>query len=140
MPPFAGDIGAGPGSLKWIAQIPRKAYRWSLGRGSKCCGGASNVEADQRERLFLMPPPRQEKLERSLILGDPSKRTQTRSGSGVVFNFVDGRSRILLEGGWWVSRTHIPNQTWLLPTDAVQRWGYAKRHLQSILQLLSSRF
>jgi hypothetical protein len=27
MPPFAGDIGAGPGSLKRIAQIPRKAYR-----------------------------------------------------------------------------------------------------------------
>ena len=37
---------------------------------------------------------------RPLILGDLSKRTQTRSGSGVVFNFVDGRSRIsLLEGG-----------------------------------------
>ena len=27
MPPFAGDIGAEPGSLKWIAQIPRKACR-----------------------------------------------------------------------------------------------------------------
>ena len=30
MPPFAGDIGARAGSLKWIAQIPRKAYRWAL--------------------------------------------------------------------------------------------------------------
>ena len=27
MSPFAGDIGAEPGSLKWIAQIPRKACR-----------------------------------------------------------------------------------------------------------------
>ena len=52
---------------------------------------------------------------RPLILGDLSKRTQTRGGSGVVFNFVDGRSRIfLLEGGWWVSRTHIPDQDRLL--------------------------
>ena len=100
MSPFAGDIGARAGSLKWTAQIPRKAHRWSLGRGSKCCGGASNVEAEQRERLLLMPPPRQEKLERSLILGDPGKRTQARSSSGVVFNFVDLRSRIFsLDGG-----------------------------------------
>jgi len=75
MPPFARDIRAGPGSLKWIAQIPHKAYRWPLGRGSKCCGGVSNAEADQRERLFLMPPPRQEKLERPSILDNPYKRT-----------------------------------------------------------------
>ena len=76
---------------------------------------------------------------RPLILGDLSKRTQTRSGSGVVFNFVYGRSRFfLLEGGWWASRTHIPNQTWLLPKNAVRRWGYAKRHPQSILQHFSN--
>ena len=44
---------------------------------------------------------------RPLILGDLSKRTQTRSGSGVVFNFVDGRSRIfLLEGGWCMGASH----------------------------------
>ena len=30
MPPFAGEIGAGPCSLKWTVQIPRKAYRWAL--------------------------------------------------------------------------------------------------------------
>ena len=41
----------------------------------------------------------------------------------------------LLEGGWWLSRTHIPNQTWLLPTNAVPRCSYAKQHLRSILQL-----
>ena len=58
MSPFAGDIRAGPGSLKWIAQIPRKAHRWSLGRGSKCCDWVSNVEAKPRERLFLMRSPR----------------------------------------------------------------------------------
>ena len=57
----------------------------------------------------------------------------------MVCDFVVGRSRIfLLEGGWRVSRTHIPNQTWLLPTDAVQRWGYAKRHPQSTLQHFSN--
>ena len=27
----------------------------------------------------------------------------------------------LLEGGWWLSRTHVPNQTWLLPKNAVFR-------------------
>ena len=27
---IAGDIGARAGSLKWTAQIPRKAYRWAL--------------------------------------------------------------------------------------------------------------
>ena len=35
MPSFAGDVGAGAGSLKRIAQIPRKAYRWSLRGDSK---------------------------------------------------------------------------------------------------------
>ena len=58
MSPFAGDIGARAGSLKCIAQIPRKAHRWSLGRGSKCCDWVSNVEATPRERLFLMRSPR----------------------------------------------------------------------------------
>ena len=59
----------------------------------------------------------------------------------MVFIFVDLRSRIFsLEGGWRLSRTHTPNQTWLLPKNAVRRWGYAKRHPQSILQLFSSCF
>ena len=35
MSPFAGDIRAEPGSLKWIAQIPRKACRWALKGDSK---------------------------------------------------------------------------------------------------------
>ena len=48
----------------------------------------------------------------------PLTATQIR----LVFNFVDGRSRIfLLERGWWVSRTHIPDQTRLLPMNAVRR-------------------
>ena len=67
MPPFAGDIGTRVGSLKWIAQIPRKAYRWSLGSGSKCCDGVSNVEAGLRERISIMPPPRQKRLEQLRI-------------------------------------------------------------------------
>ena len=76
---------------------------------------------------------------RPLILGDLSKRTQTRSGSGVVFDFFDWRSRIfLIEGGWWVSRTHIPDQTRLLPMNAVRRWGYAKQHLHSMVQYFSN--
>ena len=36
---------------------------------------------------------------RPLILGDLSKRTQTRSGSGVVFNFVVGCSNISFTRG-----------------------------------------
>jgi len=41
---------------------------------------------------------------------------------GCGMQFSEGRSRIfLLKGGWWPSRTQIPNQTWLLPTNAVQR-------------------
>ena len=43
---------------------------------------------------------------RPLILGDLSKRTQTRSGSGVVFNFVDGRSRIFFARGRLVGVSH----------------------------------
>ena len=59
----------------------------------------------------------------------------------MVSIFVDLRSRIFsLEGGWQLSRMHTPNQTWLLPKNAVRRWGYAKRHMQSILQLFSSCF
>jgi len=41
---------------------------------------------------------------RPLILGDLSKRTQTRSGSGVVFNFVVGCSNISLLEGWLLTR------------------------------------
>ena len=43
---------------------------------------------------------------RPLILGDLSKRTQTRSGSGVVFNFVDGRSRFFFTRGGLVAVSH----------------------------------
>ena len=53
--------------------------------------------------------------------------------------FSEGHSRIfLLEGGWWLSRMNIPNQTWPLPKSRVQRWGYAKQHPQSILQHFSN--
>ena len=79
MPPFAGDIGARAGSLKWTAQIPRKAYRWSLGCGSKCCDGVSNVEAGLREQIFIMPPPRQKRLEQ-LRTGRIGSRQQLAGG------------------------------------------------------------
>ena len=50
---------------------------------------------------------------------NPRKKKE-RFGCGMQFS--EGRSRIfLLEGGWWLSRTHIPNQTWLLPKNAVRR-------------------
>ena len=47
---------------------------------------------------------KEEPLMRPLILGDLSKRTQTRSGSGVVFNFVVGCSNISLLEGWLLTR------------------------------------
>ena len=43
---------------------------------------------------------------RPLILGDLSKRTQTRSSSGVVFNFVDLRSRNFFTQGGLVAVSH----------------------------------
>jgi hypothetical protein len=56
---------------------------------------------------------------------NPRKKKE-RFGCGMQFS--EGRSRIfLLEGGWWLSRMHIPNQTWLLPKNAVRRRGYAKQ-------------
>ena len=54
MPPFAGDIGARAGSLKWTAQIPRKAYRWALRGDLKNCFLALNVGDQELEELFLM--------------------------------------------------------------------------------------
>ena len=44
----------------------------------------------------------------------------------------------MLEGGWWVSRTHIPDQNRLLPMNAVRRWGYAKQQPQAIVQYFSN--
>ena len=56
MPPFAGDIGARAGSLKWIAQIPRKAYRWALRGDVKTVFLALNVKNQEVEELFLVSP------------------------------------------------------------------------------------
>jgi len=56
MSPFAGDIGAGPGSLKWIGQIRRKAYRWALRGDLKNCFLALNVKDQEVEELFLVSP------------------------------------------------------------------------------------
>ena len=51
-----------------------------------------------------------------LILMHDSDDVESNDG----MQLSEGRSRIfLLEGGWWLSRTHIPNQTWMLPTNAV---------------------
>ena len=54
MPPFAGDIGARVGSLKWTAQIPRKAHRWSLRGDLKNGVLALNVKDQEVEELFLV--------------------------------------------------------------------------------------
>ena len=56
MPPFAGDIGAGPGSLKWIAQIPRKACRWALKGDSKKVFWAWMWDIFFVGELFLVSP------------------------------------------------------------------------------------
>ena len=54
MPPFAGYIGARAGSLKLIAQIPRKAHRWSLRGDLKNGVLALNVKDQEVEELFLV--------------------------------------------------------------------------------------
>ena len=54
MPPFAWDIGARAGSLKWTAQIPRKAYRWALRGDLKNGVLALNVKDQEVEELFLV--------------------------------------------------------------------------------------
>ena len=55
MSPFAGDIGAGPGSLKWIGQIRREAYRRAW-RGDFKKKLALNVKDQEAEELFLVSP------------------------------------------------------------------------------------
>ena len=86
--------------------------------------------------VLFHPPINQGKLVRLRMyaLQKTPRKKKERFGCGMQFS--EGRSRtFLLKGSWWLSRTHIPNQTWLLPTNAARRWGYAKRHPQSILQL-----
>ena len=59
---------------------------------------------------------------RPLILGDPSKRTQTRSGSGAVFNFVDLGSRIFFtrEGLVAVSHEHPKSNLAIAPEQSTK--------------------
>ena len=101
MPPFAGDIGARAGSLKWTAQIPRKAHRWSLGSGSKCCDGVSNVEAGLRERSFIMPPPRQKRLEQLRIWRrrERPRKKKKQFGCGIQFCWFALQSFVTRWGG-----------------------------------------
>ena len=95
MPPFAGDIGARAGSLKWTAQIPRKAYRWALRGDLKNCFLALNVGDQELEELFLMSSQNTNSESSSVSSRMPENQAKRRSSSGVVFNFVDLRSRIL---------------------------------------------
>ena len=140
MSPFAGDIGAEPGSLKWIAQIPRKACRWALKGNSKKVFGSGSGYSRGRKTLSCVPT-KHEQLEQLHFCLCRKRPRKKKKHFGCGIHFVDLRSRIFsLEGGWRLSRTHTPNQTWLLPKNAVRRWGYAKQHPQSILQLFSSCF
>ena len=89
MSPFAGDIRAGPGSLKWIAQIPRKVYRWSLWGDSKYMVLAPNVKAPWIAGLLFMPPVTHGKLER-LQFCLCSKRPRKKKGHfGCGMRFSD---------------------------------------------------
>ena len=76
---------------------------------------------------------------RPLILGDPSKRTQTRSGSGVVFNFVDLRSRIFFtrRGLAAVSHAH-PKSNLAVAQERSAKVSYAKQQPQSVVQHFSN--
>ena len=69
---------------------------------------------------------------------NPRKKKE-RFGCGMQFS--EGRSRIfLLEGGWWPSRTQIPNQTRLLPTNAVQRWAMQNSTRKALFNISLSAF
>ena len=67
MPPFAGYIGARAGSLKLIAQIPRKAHGWSLRGDLKNGVLALNVKDQEVEELFLVSTQKHEQLEQLRI-------------------------------------------------------------------------
>ena len=55
MPPFAGDIGAGPGSLKWIAHLDTThSLQVSLEGRFKTVFLALNVGDQELEELFLV--------------------------------------------------------------------------------------
>ena len=84
MPPFAGDIGARAGSLKWIAQIPRKAYRWALRGDLKNCFLALNVGDQELEELFLMSSQNTNSECSSVSSRIPENRAKKMSGPGVV--------------------------------------------------------
>ena len=76
---------------------------------------------------------------RPQILGDLSKRTQTRSGSGVVFNFVVGCSNISLLEGWLLTRyceSHFCQLRFTQEQSA--KVSYAKQHPQSMFQYFSN--
>ena len=98
MPPFAGDIGARAGSLKRIAQIPRKAYRWALRGDLKNIFGPK-CGRSRGQRTLSCVPTKHKQLEGPPRIVRPKNRATKRSSSGVVCNFVVGCSNIsLLEG------------------------------------------
>ena len=139
MPPFTGDIRARvPRLSKMDCSDTTQRLQVVLGKQFKMLRWGLECRSRTERTAFSHVLTKEAPLMQPRILGDLSKRTQTRSGSGVGFNFVDGRSRIfLLEGGWWVSRTHIPDQARLLPMNAVRRLGYAKQHPQRMVQCFS---
>ena len=97
-----------------------------LNVGHFFCGGTLCFFPTKNEQL--------EQLHFCLCKKRPRKKKK-QFFSGEIF--VDLRSRIFsLEGGWRLSRTHTPNQTWLLPKNAVRRWGYAKKHVQHSMHTL----
>ena len=88
MPPFAGDIGARKGSLKWTAQIPRKAYRWALRGDLKNCFLALNVGDQELEELFLMSSQNTNSECSSVSSRIPENRAKKMSSPGVVCDLL----------------------------------------------------
>ena len=118
-----------------IAQIPRRTYRSALKdsflkkivkQSPRIVGPFSSTNKTGKARAAA-----------HLRVAKNSHKKKERFGCGMRFS--EGHSRIfLLEGGWWLSRINIPNQTWPLPMSRVQRRGYAKQHPQSVLQHFSN--
>ena len=88
MTPFAGDIGARAGSLKLIAQIPRKAHRWSLRGDLKNGVLALNVKDQEVEELCLMSSQNTNSECSSVSSRMPENRAKKMSGPGVVCDLL----------------------------------------------------
>ena len=97
--PIRGGYRGGARLSKMDCSDTTQSLQVVLGTRCKMLWRGLECRSRTERTAFSHARTKEAPLMRPLILGDLSKRTQTRSGSGVVFNFVVGCSNIsLLEG------------------------------------------